>query len=227
MPRRPKNAPPLPDEPITAEVLGRKLPAALGGKYPPLTPEDYAELAGWWEMKRRWCCRERGWEDSIVQKQTGVQKARDGYRTKLYELRSDFAEQLALTTEQEAPRAVIVSLVSRLAWINRDLDSVDRSPSSDAGGQSYLDRPGFGWTHWQVYGPAMAEELRTVVRRRDPEFAPGIANAGPIARVLEVVIPLVTGEKPTIRSVSRQLRMSLQVMGRMLPEHFGPMREQR
>jgi hypothetical protein len=67
--------------------------------------------------------------------------------------------------------------------------------------------PADAWRRWKNFGPALVEHFRRAMRSTNPAFG-GMWDNGPVPRFIAAVVPLVTGEQPTPRSVAAQLKTS-------------------
>jgi len=69
---------------------------------------------------------------------------------------------------------------------------------------SIWDDRGIGFGGWAWLGPVLVEDFVNAMKPDNPTFDPRLSYTGPVARYLEAVVPLVTGEKP--RSAVKKLR---------------------
>jgi hypothetical protein len=112
--------------------------------------------------------------------------------------------------------------ISRLLKIDRDREILVTRPTSDsqtadalAKVECALRSPGIcnattyegRSAHWMLLINALPEDFATAMICTNPTFNPRkISETGPVARYIASVVPLITGEHPTVPSVATQLK---------------------
>jgi hypothetical protein len=58
---------------------------------------------------------------------------------------------------------------------------------------------------WRWLAKTLPGDIETAMRPTNPDFRAGISEDGPLLRILEVIIPLISGESPTRAAIKSQL----------------------
>jgi hypothetical protein len=58
---------------------------------------------------------------------------------------------------------------------------------------------------WRWLADVLPADIKTAMRPTNPTFRAGVSKTGPLARILEAIIPRVSGEHPTASAIGTQL----------------------
>jgi hypothetical protein len=170
-----------PDKPITVSVLRAALQTMVLGKDLKL-PDDAAlnELARALEHWRRGFQNEETAQRRSKLQETamlGLVAAKDAV-FQLQELdRKSFAEEI------------------------RQIERISRSPGI-WNATSYIGKS----AAWNWLGGVLPVDFATAMKSTNPTFKPKISQGGPVARFVAAVVPLITGEHPTVASAAVKLK---------------------
>jgi hypothetical protein len=92
-------------------------------------------------------------------------------------------------------------------WLLEKFEQAAGARPSQAEALFWLD---FYYFHaareWNDFGPELAGMFRQAVENANPGLQIGLADDGPIARFIALVVPYITGETPTVTAVARELQ---------------------
>jgi hypothetical protein len=79
-----------------------------------------------------------------------------------------------------------------------------------------------GRKQWHGFASNVAFDFGVCLKRANPGLTIRISNDGPPARYVAVVVPYITGEKPTVTAVARELQRQKNQLVRRLADHEYP-----
>ena len=117
------------------------------------------------------------------------------------------AAELNAAVRESAPAGIIRKLGERSMTINDVRRVIERIGTSRALVESPASH---GFERWQWLADVLPEDFVNAMKLSNPTFAPGLGHTGPVARFIEAVVPVLTGEHPTAASIATQLKMRRQ-----------------
>jgi hypothetical protein len=66
---------------------------------------------------------------------------------------------------------------------------------------------GHSATEWKRWAGVLPIDFVNAMKPANPTFDPGLGHTGSVARFIAAVVPMLTGENPSVGSVSTQLKM--------------------
>ncbi len=181
------------DPPFTPETLRTILVDALGDRYAPPGDAETATLCGILNQWHQWFyhAQEARKFNALIAK-----------------------AQAALDTLAETVPEVLDELRKRDQGRDPFLSRQMRQTQALA---AYLQRNGRGFlqpddlpdqvTDWRWLAKVLPADIETCLQPSNPGYRGGITKTGPLARILEAVIPCLTGEQVTAAAVGTQLKL--------------------
>jgi hypothetical protein len=203
--RRPRTRP---VEPITAQCL-RELFTKHVLRGPLKMPDDaeLEKLAGILEHRRG----EFQWESYSRDRRALQDNVFIAFRAASDKLMQFDKAELKAATTTHVPEHALFYLRARLAEsidfrvkVERFGALIDSGFSPDPA-LTYAP-PTYGATGWKWLAEVLPDDFVVAMRSNNPTFDPGISHAGPVPRFIAAVVPLITGEQPTVQSVATQLK---------------------
>lgn len=163
-----------------------------------------------------------GWRSSVYMPERewlALRKSQDDARTALKELTQALAKIkrenkafLDAAKSDSAPPIVFNTLERRLAAIDAALGCISRVEKS-----SFLTEPdpyGASQSHpgilnekgWKWLADVLPADFVNAIRPANPKIKIGLGHGGPLARFIAAVVPILTGELLSARSVSAELK---------------------
>jgi hypothetical protein len=193
----------LPGERITAPILRDLLQTkVIGNRLKMPGDGELTELAGILEHWRNAFSNEQNLRTRERLQEAALAAVKTLHGAALALAEHD-AANLVATIKGSAPEGIRRELGAREA-VSRELVGavvvLGNSPSLH-------NRPlSFGATGWKFLACVLPDDFANALKPANPTYTPGISEAGPLARVVAAVVPLITGEEPSVASVAKQLK---------------------
>jgi hypothetical protein len=107
----------------------------------------------------------------------------------------------ANAVQDQAPPAILAILRKRLAEIDAARDFI-----AAAEGFSVWEDPSLPPDCWQWLAHVLPIDFENAMHSTNPNYKTRISHNGPLPRFIAAVVPLLTGEHPSVESVATQLK---------------------